>query len=329
MGRGKDLSDHERGKISAWHQDGLSKAEIARRLQRSWTSISHCVNEPLGYLRAKRGRKEILSEGDKRQIHRAASNRATSSRRIIGEYGLHCSYSTVLRALRESRYLNYESMKAGPWSDERIRAQRLAWANSNTNVGEMWKMVFSDEKRFNLDGPDGTKYYWHDLRKERLHFSRRQGGGAGIMFWGGIGALGTTKLAKITGTMNSEKYQNVLETTLLPIFQEISGQAFFLQQDNAPIHVSHSTRQWLQDRNVETLDWPKYSPDLNIIENVWGFITRKVYTDGKQYSNCNDLENAVYDAWDSITPDFIERLFESMPRRVNEVISTKGGPIDY
>ena len=53
---------------------------------------------------------------------------------------------------------------------------------------EEWrKVVWSDEKKFNLDGPDGFSYYWHDLRKEEEIFSSRAQGGGSIMIWASFG----------------------------------------------------------------------------------------------------------------------------------------------
>lgn len=104
---------------------------------------------------------------------------------------------------------------------------------------------------------------------------------------------------------------------------------WIFQHDNAPIHTAGVVKSWIRSQNVKLLNWPPYSPDLNVIENVWGWLVRKVYASGKQYNNRDDLIYAIKEAWSTISLDYIKSLYDSIPDRMYEVVLNKGGPTHY
>jgi len=74
-------------------------------------------------------------------------------------------------------------MKKKPAIDTKNNARRLEWCKNKVNWGPQWsQMIFMDEKKFNEDGPDGYRSYWHDLRKENKIFSKHYSGIGSVIF---------------------------------------------------------------------------------------------------------------------------------------------------
>lgn len=96
------------------------------------------------------------------------------------------------------------------------------------------------------------------------------------------------------------------------------------------MHTAKICEKWFSDHpDVDRLVAPSNSPDLNLIENVWSETTRdwvSVYP-----RNLKNLDDQVSRNWEKLRerPDYFQKLYDSMPARVNAVIDNNGGHTKY
>jgi len=58
----------------------------------------------------------------------------------------------------------------------------VEWASQHLSSGTNWhEILFMDEKKFILDGPDGCQFHWYNLRTAPHYFSKWQSDGGSVM----------------------------------------------------------------------------------------------------------------------------------------------------
>jgi len=156
--------------------------------------------------------------------------------------------------------------------------------------------------------------------------------GPRVMIWGIIGrGFRFLHVFDSKSRLDSEEYQKVLKK----VVTHLKRDGRVMQQDGATCHTSRSTRDWLAKQGVAVLEgWPPYSPDLNVIENLWDYLARKTWeliadkiTKGKGSlkANAEILSVNVVKAWNAIPDDVMNRFLDSYEHRLKKCVALKGG----
>ncbi|KAI4888574.1 hypothetical protein NFI96_004052 [Prochilodus magdalenae] len=176
----------------------------------------------------------------------------------------------------------------GPVLTGQHRRARLAFATEHQNwqIHHRRLVLFTDESRFYLSTCD---------RRDRLW--RRRGecyaacniiqhdwfGGGSVMVWGGISLEGHTDLYRLDhGTLTAIRYQDEILGPVVRPYAGAVGPGFLLVHNNARPHVARVCRQFLENEEIDTIDWPtrRSSEELTFSavspEELWGSYWRWV-----------------------------------------------------
>ena len=151
------------------------------------------------------------------------------------------------------------------------KGKRLEYARQYQTISakEWRKVVFLDERKFNLDGPDGFQKYWQAQNFPEENYSTKYSGGGSVMIWGrGISFSGKLKLQFVSGQQKAADYVKMPnDLSLSQEGRRLCGEEWIFQQDNADIHNASITKKYWFEQKIRLLDHPAGSPDPIPIEN--------------------------------------------------------------
>ncbi|KAI9239405.1 MAG: transposable element Tc1 transposase [Podila humilis] len=78
-----------------------------------------------------------------------------------------------------------------------------------------------------------------------------------------------------------------------------------------------------EEEDITIFPWLANSPDLNFIEHVWAYMKRRLDRNTEPPERLKDLWERAQEIWTDLPDDFLQKLYERMPKRLEEVIKNK------
>ncbi|OAQ58126.2 Nuf2 family protein [Pochonia chlamydosporia 170] len=327
-----EYSPHKRTRIYMSHLAGNSYSRIANDEGVPRGSISGIIKryrvQQSAHNCGRSGRPPTVSERDGRVIKLAVRRfPSIKLQEIITEAGLTISTRTLRRWLQKQGIKHNRALQR-PHLTARLAEKRLAFARLHVRrPASYWKRwIFNDETTIARGQGGRVKWVWHSQ-----------------MFRGAFCFNYRTSLYPLLGDPNSPG-GGVTSRRILECLQDqlptICEPGVIFAQDNASTHSARLVQEWLRtwalENGVEVVDWPPYSPDLNPIENLWKMLKEGIY---ERYpllaaapKNADSLQwlcEAAIEVWEDLKEELMERLVESMPRRLEAVIAHNGWYTKY
>ena len=146
------------------------------------------------------------------------------------------------------------------------KKKRMDWAKNNMKVNSQ-SVLFTDECRATLDGPDRWMRGWYCKESPRPERIRREQCRGGVMVWAAI--IGNELVGPFSVSdgvkMTVKVYMDLLKKHLFPWYKEKKSpfrKNMVFMCDNTPFHAARLTTEYLNSvfaRHGKIMQWPACS----------------------------------------------------------------------
>ena len=303
-------SEEQRFAVVTLHKSKWSTRRIAKHVGMSPTTVTailarwRATGSPGSGGRS--GRPRVThAANDTDIVQTAADNPLLTPRAVKRQLQLSCSPRTIDRRLIESGLHGRIARRKRDHEESELRA-RLSFAEGYRHLD--WSRVMcADEKYFYVHGCARQQWVRRPVGEafNPLYTAHKLAHPEYVVVWACISAHGQGDIVFLDGPLDSETYAKLMRD-YLPLAADTaftfgSGPWYFLH-DNPNVHKGAAATKALFDAGATVLDFPPYSPDLNVIENLWAYLANKV--DQHRSSDREELKRWIQHEWDELGKDY-------------------------
>ena len=212
------------------------------------------------------------------------------------------------------------------------RIQFANWIRTNFRKENTMKIVFSDEKMFDIYGVYNSQNdrIWAANRSEadmKGGIRRKRIFPQKVMVWLGVCSKGVSPLVVFEkGTVDHDRYIKEVLPVALKFGNDMFGSDWIFQQDSAKPHTHAKSQEWCNNNFPSFIDknrWPPNSPDLNPLDYcIWNEFVQLIEWD--KVTSKTTLISALKRAVHKISKDVVFESCSSWTNRLYRLSQDKG-----
>ena len=238
-----------------------------------------------------RGIKPVITEDIKKKVVRRARENLPkgTTRKVAPLYNISKSSVGTILGKRGYQYKKVSS-RVQLTQGEKVARVRFCKEMIKWRGKKIYQTFFADEMGVWLS--DALRRYgW--ARKGTRPELKGPREDVKLNVWGAISVNGGTSLDIYEDTLDAPLYKDILEDHEEEMMELYEDQFYYIH-DNLKAH--RAAEPWMAKQGFNIIKFPTYSPDLNIIENLWSSLKNRVTCDHPKTSS--QLRNSLIRNWE-------------------------------